>query len=123
MTAIIEPALGNIIKSDRTGRTRYTQQYKQEVLDAFESSSLSGPAFAQHCGIKYSTFAAWIARRKHMARPELATESVFLLAEVAEASGASDSPGLEVDLPGGAHTRATDSKQIALLAELLTRLA
>jgi hypothetical protein len=36
-----DPAAGTIIKSDRTGRTRYTAQYKREVLDAFESSCLS----------------------------------------------------------------------------------
>ena len=42
----------NIIKSDRTGRRRYTQHYKDEVLSAYESSGMSGPAFAEHCGLK-----------------------------------------------------------------------
>ena len=31
---------GTIIKSDRTGRTRYTAQYKREVLDAFDADAL-----------------------------------------------------------------------------------
>lgn len=48
----------SIIKSDRTGRTRYTRQYKQEVLAAYEASSLSAPQFAAQCGIKYPTFAS-----------------------------------------------------------------
>jgi len=51
-----DSATGPIIKSDRTGRTRYTAQYKREVLDAFEASSLSAPAFAMQCGVKYPTF-------------------------------------------------------------------
>ncbi len=62
-TPIDSPA-GPIIKSDRTGRTRYSAEYKREVLDAFESSSLSAPVFAQQCDIKYPTFAAWLAKRK-----------------------------------------------------------
>jgi len=120
MTAITDQAAGNIIKSDRTGRTRYTVEYKREVLDAFESSSLSAPAFARHCGIKYPTFAAWITGRKRAARPELGSKPAFLIAEV---GAATQGAGLEVRLPGGAVLRAGDSFQVKLLAELLTRLA
>jgi len=43
----------SIIKSDRAGRLRYTQQYRDEVLAAYEASSMSGAAFAKHCGLKY----------------------------------------------------------------------
>ena len=50
-----DSSTGTIIKSDRTGRTRYTAQYKREVLDAFESSSHSAPAFAMHCGVTAKT--------------------------------------------------------------------
>lgn len=64
MSSITDQATGTIIKSDSTGRTRYTRRYKQVVLAAFESSSLSAPDFAKQCGIKYPTMAAWIASRK-----------------------------------------------------------
>ena len=64
-----DSSTGAIIKSDRTGRNRYTAQYKREVLDAFESSSLSAPAFAMQCGVKYPTFAAWIAGRRRGSLP------------------------------------------------------
>ena len=53
-----------IIKSDRTGRARYTQQYKDEVSAAYEASGMSGPAFAEHCGVKYPTFASWVSKRR-----------------------------------------------------------
>ena len=40
-----DPSTGIIIKSDRSGRVRYTDEFKREVLAAYESSSLSGPDF------------------------------------------------------------------------------
>jgi transposase-like protein len=121
MSSIIEQAPGIIIKSDHSGRTRYTAQYKQEVVAAFESSSLSAPVFARQCGIKYPTFAAWIAARKRgPSKPTRKNPPAFLVAEVAAESGGT---ALEVRLPGGALARATDADQIRLLAALLRQLA
>ena len=120
MSSITDQANGTIIKSDRGGRTRYTPQYKQEVLAAFESSSLSAPAFAAQCGIKYPTFAAWIAARKRPAPDRPGGKAAFLIAEVANAH---DGTVLEVRLAGGAVARVAGSGQIRLLAELLRHLA
>lgn len=121
MSSIIEQATGIIIKSDHSGRTRYTAQYKQEVVAAFESSSLSAPVFARQCGIKYPTFAAWIASRKRgPSKPTRNNPPAFLVAEVAAETGGS---ALEVRLPGGAVARASDVDQIRLLAVLLRQLA
>jgi DNA-binding transcriptional regulator YiaG len=64
METNIDPAAGVIVKSDQTGRTRYTSEYKREVLAAFESSALSAPVFARQCGIKYPTLAAWIGGKR-----------------------------------------------------------
>ena len=81
MSSIIEQSTGIIVKSVHSGRTRYTAQTKQEVLAAFESSSLSAPAFALPCGIKYPTFAAWIAARKREeSRSVLKSPPAFLIA-------------------------------------------
>jgi hypothetical protein len=38
MTSVTDPTTGTIVKSDRTGRARYSAQYKQDVLAAYESS-------------------------------------------------------------------------------------
>ena len=121
-----DPSAGPIIKSDRTGRTgrtRYTAKYKREVLDAFESSGLSGPAFARQCGIKYPTFAAWLAKRRKVARTSSrpVDRPAFVLAELSGEVG--NDQALEVRLPGGAIARATGSDQVRLLAELLRHLA
>ena len=119
-----DSATGTIIKSDRTGRTRYTAQYKREVLDAFESSSLSAPAFAMQCGVKYPTFAAWIAGRRRGSPPGPAAHRsdapAFLLAEIGETLSGE---ALEIRLPGGAVARAAGPAQLRLLAELLRHLA
>jgi hypothetical protein len=62
-----EEAETSIIKSDRVGRAQYSRDYKNQVLAAFEQSGMSGAAFAEQCGVKYPTFASWVAkaRKKH----------------------------------------------------------
>ena len=122
METNIDQAAGIIVKSDRTGRTRYTPEYKREVLAAFQSSSLSAPAFARQCGIKYPTLAAWIGALKHGDRTNspCGNTPAFLVAEVASSA---NGPALEVKLPCGAIVRASDAEQIRLLAALLRHLA
>ncbi len=116
-----DSATGAIVKSDRTGRTRYSRQYKQEVVDAFHSSAMSAPAFASHCGIKYPTFASWLAKRSREERGSARDASpAFLIADLPLPGHPG---GLEVRLPGGATARASDAEQIRLLADLLRQLA
>jgi len=115
-----DPSTGIIIKSDRSGRARYTDEFKQEVLAAYESSSLSGPDFARQCGIKYPTLAAWVAARRRGRQPAAAmTGPTFLVAEVASSS---EPAALEIRLPGGAVARVSDAAQVRLLAVLLQQL-
>ena len=90
-----------LLKSDRSGRPRYTQQYKGEVLAAYDASGMSGPAFAEHCGLKYPTFASWVAKqRREKAGPAGPAHGQFILAEF----GTAPEPGgqLHVELAGGA---------------------
>jgi transposase-like protein len=121
MNTNIDQAAGVIVKSDQTGRTRYTPEYKREVLAAFESSSLSAPVFARQCGIKYPTLAAWIgARKRRDQTTPRGSNPAFLVAEVASST---HGPALEVQLPCGAVVRASDAEQVRLLAALLRHLA
>jgi transposase-like protein len=111
-----------IIKSDRTGRARYTQQFRDEVLAAYEASGMSGPAFAEHCGLKYQTFAGWVAKRrreKSQTRPP-AGKGQFVLAEFGTAPVSGE---LRVELPCGASARLATEGQAALLAALIRALA
>ncbi len=121
METSIDQAAGVIVKSDQTGDTLYTPQYKREVLKAFKSSSLSAPAFAQQRGLKYPTLAAWIAARKRSDQTApRGNIPAFLVAEIASCAGGS---ALEIQLPSGAIVRASDAEQIRLLAALLRHLA
>ncbi len=123
MSSSDHPTTTSIIKSDRTGRTRYTRQYKQEVLAAFDSSSLSAPQFAAQCGVKYPAFASWIAAAKRDGKQsaKVAGGPTFLLAEVAASPGA-HSAALEVRLPGGAVAFVPSRGQLPLLVELIRQL-
>ena len=114
----------SIIKSDCAGRTRYTRQFKQEVLAAFETSSLSAPQFAAQCGIKYPTFASWLAAAKRLnCDTELPdNRPTFLLAEFATPAEVQHCGLLEVRLPGGAVARITSRDQLPLVVELLRQL-
>ena len=118
-----EEVVTSIVKADRAGRTRYTDQYKAEVVEAFAASGLSGPAFAQQCGIKYPTFAAWAAKARRKERPRQSAQSAgtFIITEIGQGSP-SGTGGLEVRFPGGATAVAGTSQQVVLLAELLKAL-
>lgn len=124
MATMQEEATTSIVKADRAGRTRYTDQYKAEVVEAFAASGLSGPAFARQCGVKYPTFASWVtkARQQGDLRPEKQHGAgAFIVAEIGQA-GAVGEEALEVRLPGGATVVAGTSRQVVLLAELLKTL-
>jgi hypothetical protein len=117
-----EEATTSIVKSDRLGRTHYSADYKAQVLDAFATSSLSGPAFAKQCGIKYPTFASWVAKQKRDATTGERNDGVpaFMVAEVAENSVSNP---LAVHLPGGAVARISSLSELPLLAALIKALA
>lgn len=44
--------------------TLTSDDYREAVLDEFERGAMSGQAFARLHGIKYTTFASWIQKRR-----------------------------------------------------------
>ena len=126
MTATTGGSELEVIKLDKLGRTRYTQEYRDQVVDAFEQSGMTAAAFARQCGVKYQTFVTWIAKRRESAgepngKPaSTRSEPKFLLAEIrAEEPVVS----LQVTLPNGAVVHASCREQLPLLAELLRALS
>ncbi len=124
MTSTSDTSVTAIIKSDRSGRTHYSSEFRAEVLAAFEQSSMSGQAFAEHHGIKYPTFASWRAKARRASHQldSNSTSSPFIFAELASAS-AHPGPGLDIQLPGGATARLCDTTSVELLAALIKALA
>lgn len=122
MASMIHTPSTTIIKSDRAGRPRYTQKYRSEVLAAYEASGMSGPAFAKHCGLKYPTFAAWVAKqRREKSSPKTSSpKRQFVVAEFEEGP---HPDGLQIELPGGASARLAHVNQIDLVVSLIRALS
>ena len=130
----------HLLKTDVLGRTRMSRAQRETILDAFESSGMTGQAFALQHGIKIQTFASWIQKRR-LARGDYQKESVRQKLRMRKSCPATDQPhptpasfnlievdlrkeptattALEVLLPGGAIVRISHESQIGLLQLLL----
>src|SRR5512140_1664499 len=121
-----EPAESSLIKTDVLGRMQRTPEQRERILDEYERSGLSGPKFAALCGVKYQTFASWLARRKSQrpAHPKrqpqrkAANQVRWLEVQPAEAS----TTGLLLQLPGGVRAQISNEHHIPLAAALVRAL-
>jgi hypothetical protein len=52
-----------IIKTDVLGRIKTPAARREQLIDEFERSGLSGCKFAELAGLKYQTFATWVQKR------------------------------------------------------------
>jgi transposase-like protein len=129
-----------VLKADRRGRVRVPRERREALLAEFKRSGASAAEFARLVGVKYATFAGWVARegRRVVAAgspapvlpPATGTEvpaatrggSVRLFEALLEASPSLPRP-LAVELPGGARLLVTEAGQVPLAAELLAALA
>ncbi|MGB0993821.1 MAG: IS66 family insertion sequence element accessory protein TnpA, partial [Akkermansiaceae bacterium] len=53
-----------LVKTDCIGRVRVSKEHREQLLDSFEKSPLSGTKFAALHGVNYQTFATWVQKRK-----------------------------------------------------------
>ena len=91
------------------------------MLDAFESSSMSGAQFAKKYGLVYPTFASWVKkRRESRAGLEMASPSPDFVE--LDLSGP-ERDKLTVELPHGARIKIGDASQVQLAAALIKTLA
>lgn len=120
-----------VLKTDRLGRVRTPARRREELLDEFARSGLSGTEFARLVGVRYTTFATWTQQRRKMnaARKPRAATAVAAAAPAARfvqvVPGAQQDGGmapLQVSLPGGASLRIADARQAALAAALIMAL-
>jgi hypothetical protein len=114
-----------VLKTDGRGRVRVSKERREALLGEFERSGLSGAKFAAHYGLKYSSFAGWVQRRKRTQAAAPATDAgskavqwLEAVADVEPAAGV-----LVVHLPGGARMEITRRTQLPLAAELLHLLS
>jgi transposase-like protein len=117
----------NLLAADKRGRVRVSDERREVLLDEFERSGMSAVRFAERIGVKYSTFAQWVQRRRKARQEEAAVKPgpVTFLEAVMDPPVENRAPahGLTVMLPGGAHVVVETVVQLRLAAELLGMLA
>jgi hypothetical protein len=119
-----------ILKTDVLGRVKTPLARREELLDEFERSGLTGQKFAELVGVKYQTFATWAQKRRRArgaypakALARKADKVKWLEAVVEAAQPAIGKNALVLELPGGAKAEISDARQAALAADLLRALA
>jgi hypothetical protein len=129
-----------LLRVDALGRVWTSPERREWLLDEFERSGVAGAEFARIAGIKYSTFATWVQRRRRAtggypapgkARIAAGTERRaalpgprFVEAQIEQgAPRLGGSGALRVELPCGARMEIADGSQARLAAALLRALA
>jgi predicted secreted Zn-dependent protease len=119
-----------LLKTDRLGRVLTPRDQREAILDAFETSALSGIKFAQVHGIKYQTFATWRQKRRRLhgdckikraatpERLELTLAEVKIQSPLPPAQEESRKD-MRVELPCGVNVFIHDAGQVAMGAELI----
>ena len=113
----------------RVGNTRTA------LLAEYDRSGMSGMKFAQYVGIKYSTLAYWLQRRREQRRKEKSlvkagadpkpgrSNGGWIEAVVENPSGSGVAAGtLRIYFAGGAYCQISSAAEMALAAKLLGRL-
>ena len=111
-----------LLKLDSLGRARTDRAKRDGILDAFEASGMSGASFARQHGIRYSTFAYWVHRRRKL-KDCGATPTVPKFAEVIVRPSVNTVPTLSIRFPGGANAEVHNADEIALAATLIREIA
>ena len=119
-----------ILKTDVLGRVRMPAERREAILDAFEQSGMSGQAFAKHLGVKYTTFATWIQKRrgerseypkKKLPKPP-PSQITFVEAQIEKPPVASLQAALEVQIAEDVKLMIRSPGEIGLAAGLIRSL-
>ena len=119
-----------VLKTDGLGRVRTPVERREQLLNEFKRSGLSGMKFAALAGLKYPTFAGWLHRRRHQRGvpakvPDKPVDSVRWLeavVEQAQGTGVQNPSGIVLELPAGIRVQITNAAQAVLAAALVRSL-
>jgi hypothetical protein len=120
-----------VLKRDGQGRVRTPAIRREELLDEFERSGLSGPKFAVLAGLKYQTFATWVQKRQRQRGaakiPAATSKSMKWLEAVVEQAQETAIPAegaaVVLQLPGGVRLEVAGERQAVLAAMVVRALA
>ena len=125
-----------IFKQDTKGRVRVPRVRREALLDEYERSGGSAAQFASYVGIKYSTLANWIQKRR---KREQLKKTLIKQGEGAVESGKTSGrwveavverncepkaqeSSLRIYFTAGAYCQISNAREAGLAAELLGRL-
>jgi transposase-like protein len=111
------------VVADTKGRLRISKAQRRDILAALDRSGESLPRFARRTGLKYSTLATWVQRRRGSKPSGRAPRLRLLEAVVESPQVAAAGTALVLQLTGGVRLEVTDEKQVALAAMLVRALA
>lgn len=138
-----------LVKQDSRGRVRYGRERREEMLGEFERSGMSAAGFARLSGVRYTTLAGWLQRRKQEPKRDGMAAGVEersveerhgpirlleALVDTAEHHGPSGgiadrapkargTVGLRIELPGGSGLVIESPVQMQMAAELVVLIA
>jgi len=134
MTNMESGAVAQLLKTDAAGRVRTPATRREQLLDEFERSGMSGVQFAKFVGINYQTFATWAQHRRRKRKTPVhpkpfvpagaAKQMSWMEAVIEQAQAPTDQAPLPlvVQLPGGARVEFTELRQVTLVAALVRAL-
>jgi transposase-like protein len=110
--------------TDSRGRVRVSRERREELLDEFERSGMTGAQFAKTVGLKYTTFAFWRQQRQKRKPaltnppPQKTATVEWLETVIDKAQGSPELSGsaLKVRLPSGAVIELSHASQAAVAA-------
>ena len=114
---------GAILVQDTLGRVRTPREKREQILDEYERSGMSGAAFAALVGVKYPTLASWIQqRRRNGAAASLATAATVRWVEAVPAHEVTAPPmsgTLRVQIGAAVWLEVTNAEQASWAGQML----
>jgi len=122
-TTLVETG-GQLLVQDARGRVRTPREKREQILDEYERSGMTGAAFAAMVGVKYPTLASWVQqRRKHGAGASEAVPGavrwVEAVAEPESMGAAAAGRGMRVQIGTSVWLEVTDGQQAGWAGEML----
>jgi hypothetical protein len=134
MTLAGEEQAGQILSQDARGRVLVTRERRDVLLAEYDRSGMSGVRFAKYVGIKYTTLAYWLKRRRRLGEREKLkavagkepgrSNGTWIEAVVEKNGSAARAPAgvLRIYFAADAYCQISSVAEVALAAELLGRL-
>ena len=127
MTRTTTEPVDQILIQDSRGRVRTPRERREALIEEYERSGMSGIAFAKEHGIKYTTLASWIQKKKKRTSSDQKGPEVGAGVQWVEAVLPEQRDYIEQGAPlivriGGAEMEVADRKGAMLAAEVLRQL-